>query len=77
MNTYTLRTYLLILSNPKDAAKLKANLKSALHKLGATAYLASFRAAPEQVYRDMKKRYGIVGEIRWIQFPDDWVTLTR
>ena len=77
MKTNTLHTYLLIVSNPKDAAKLKTNLKSSLHKLGDTAYLASFYAAPEQVYRDMKERFGIVGEIRWIQFPDDWVTLTH
>lgn len=73
---YKMQSYLIVVSKD-DAAKLEANLESALHKISDTAYLASFRAAPEPIYRDLKEKYGIVGEILWIKLPDDCVTLTR
>jgi len=70
---HLVRSYLLVVSKP-DAAKLEAGLKSVLHKLGDTVYLASFYTSPDLTYLELKAKYGIAGEIQWFQLPDAWVT---
>jgi len=64
--------YLFEVTDVEDARKLDADFLS--DKLGERVYLHAFHAEPPDVYSEFKRRYGIVGRVRWIKLPSAVVT---
>lgn len=67
----TRNTYLFVVPNPEDTVKLDDAMKRnqlGYNKIGPNTYLGFFEEDATLAYQRLKREFGIVGEVHWVQF---------
>jgi len=63
-------SYLLFVINPDDTILLDSAIEKGelgIRKLGKDTYLGFFPKRPSELYSNLKRDFGIRGEIQWIE----------
>jgi hypothetical protein len=73
----TRNTYLFVVPNSEDTKKLDDAMQKgdlAYNKIGPNTYLGFFEEDAKSAYQRLKREFGVVGEIHWIQLQGPEVT---